>query len=544
MKRRIAVSMVIILLITSIFGPFPVSVSQAASTSDEITFRVAGTELVIEGRGVVTSYAAAQIIEGLGDALSTVKSLKIGYGITTIDDSLVSQLPVLDRVEVPETMGYIEGGIECKEFIADGSFYFDGFASSNYLERVEVHGTAYFRDYGLSNSPLLQEVVLSRACGITEGTFRECKNLRTVKVSEFQGVVEKIAFQDCTNLRSVYLCGNRYAELETTAFSGCSKLEILVLPGNLKRIESGAVSDSPKLKQVQIPESVSYIGENNFSSSDIFWEGNLPETEEDFFEELQGTMYLPEGDESWNAKKESFPEITWKEWNPKEYTINNIECIEAKPTVLPDDLFPYKIPVEESEDSIYCNISDARITNIRDESEYAPNAETPNMETAQDEQGEEYTNFRFKKLYRREVFRLPQNLNIGDYQSITIKADTSAQFVVDILNDDFHSYNIDQGYYTTTRYQYEYFVACSLYPFYNGSYQNRDQTDETPGIEEDTQIFEMKLSGKLVHKVDCMAYLSIGLANHIPDEDTLTRPLHYYVYTITLNPKDDTHKKW
>lgn len=160
-------------------------------------------------------------------------------------------------------------------------------------------------------------------------------------------------------------------------------------------------------------------------------------------------------------------------------------------------------------------------------------------ETVKDEEGEECTSFLFQKKHQRAVFRLPANLNIEDYKSITFKADTAVQFVVDILNDDLNSWNMDQGFYTKPQPQYGgYYFSDIVYPFYEGSYCDRGKTTQTPGIEEET-----KKIGQGNHKVDKMSYLAIALTEEIPDEDTITRPLHYYVYSITLNPKENTHKK-
>ena len=526
MRKKTAVIMTMVFVIMMILEPLPAETMQAA---DNITWELSGNEIVIRGSGAVSDSLGKEIWTALGeDVLSTVKSVRIEKGITSVDTMAFTDFPILNRFEVPETVDgmAITGRIKFKQFVADGNLFFSGFAGDDYLTSVEVKGTAYFRDYAFSGDSMLQKVVFGRACDIATGSFQGCKNLKTVEISEFRGVVEEEAFADCENLQSVYLCGSRQASLERKVFEGCTKLETLVLPENLKRIESMAVNDSPQLKRIELPESLSYIGAYNFSQSDIFWGGDLPETEEDFFEQQQGTMYVPQENDSWKEKKESYPAITWKEWNSKEMTINQIPLA----TPVPKPALP-QIPVVESGDAVYCNFSDALL------SEEAGGA--TKTETVKDEEGEECTSFLFQKKYQRAVFRLPANLNIEDYKSITFKADTAVQFVVDILNDDFNSWNMDQGFYTKPQPQYGgYYFSDIVYPFYEGSYCDRDKTTQTPGIEEET-----KKIGQGNHKVDKMSYLAIALTEEIPDEDTITRPLHYYVYSITLNPKENTHKK-
>lgn len=526
MRKKTAVIMTMVFVIMMILEPLPAETMQAA---DNITWELSGNEIVIRGSGAVSDSLGKEIWTALGeDVLSTVKSVRIEKGITSVDTMAFTNFPILNRFEVPETVDWMEitGIIKFKQFVADGNLFFSSFAGDDYLTSVEVKGTAYFSDYAFRGDSMLQKVVFGRACDIATGSFQGCKNLKTVEISEFRGVVEEEAFADCENLQSVYLCGSRQASLERKVFEGCTKLETLVLPENLKRIESMAVNDSPQLKRIELPESLSYIGAYNFSQSDIFWGGDLPETEEDFFEQQQGTMYVPQENDSWKEKKESYPAITWKEWNSKEMTINQIPLA----TPVPKPALP-QIPVVESGDAVYCNFSDALL------SEEAGGA--TKTETVKDEEGEECTSFLFQKKHQRAVFRLPANLNIEDYKSITFKADTAVQFVVDILNDDLNSWNMDQGFYTKPQPQYGgYYFSDIVYPFYEGSYCDRGKTTQTPGIEEET-----KKIGQGNHKVDKMSYLAIALTEEIPDEDTITRPLHYYVYSITLNPKENTHKK-
>ena len=130
--------MTMVFVIMMILEPLPAETMQAA---DNITWELSGNEIVIRGSGAVSDSLGKEIWTALGeDVLSTVKSVRIEKGITSVDTMAFTNFPILNRFEVPETVDWMEitGIIKFKQFVADGNLFFSSFAGDDYLTSVEV----------------------------------------------------------------------------------------------------------------------------------------------------------------------------------------------------------------------------------------------------------------------------------------------------------------------------------------------------------------------------------------------------------------------
>ena len=76
--------------------------------------------------------------------------------------------------------------------------------------------------------------------------------------------IENMAFESCSNLKSVKLSENLKA-IDGYAFYGCKKLTSVKVPKKVKVIGDGAFENCKKLKQVKIPSSVKKIGVDVFN---------------------------------------------------------------------------------------------------------------------------------------------------------------------------------------------------------------------------------------------------------------------------------------
>jgi len=97
---------------------------------------------------------------------------------------------------------------------------------------------------------------------VPEECFTENKELREVILPEGLVYVDAAAFAECENLHKVTLPSTLTA-VNYGAFFGCGALTSIELPEGLEQIQEGAFWGCG-LRQVRIPASVNFIGENAF----------------------------------------------------------------------------------------------------------------------------------------------------------------------------------------------------------------------------------------------------------------------------------------
>jgi hypothetical protein len=97
-------------------------------------------------------------------------------------------------------------------------------------------------------------------------SFYHCKNLKTVSLTVSTiHTIEMGAFSSCTQLESVALPGSLQL-IEDYAFEGCKNLTYIELPEGLKTIGAQAFSDCPSLQYIKVPKSVTSLGYNVFGN--------------------------------------------------------------------------------------------------------------------------------------------------------------------------------------------------------------------------------------------------------------------------------------
>ncbi|SFB71895.1 leucine-rich repeat protein [Ruminococcus albus] len=132
---------------------------------------------------------------------------------------------------------------------------------------------------------------------IRKGAFSNCYELTTVKVGKGVEIMEDKAFFDCTKLASINIPENTmylgrlcFAEsslksvtmprndcvLGDQLFSGCTKLETLILPSKLFTIPQLMCYNCSSLKNVTIPESVCSIADGAFRGCSSLKTLNIP----------------------------------------------------------------------------------------------------------------------------------------------------------------------------------------------------------------------------------------------------------------------------
>ncbi len=108
------------------------------------------------------------------------------------------------------------------------------------------------------------------------------------------------AFEGCRELKELVFTGSMDDSIhsnwiQSSAFSGCSKLETLVLPDGLKTIDSGAFYGCKSLKTINIPASVTSIGSGAFTDTDSLTAIIVDPANTAYKNDDKGVLYTADG---------------------------------------------------------------------------------------------------------------------------------------------------------------------------------------------------------------------------------------------------------
>ena len=92
------------------------------------------------------------------------------------------------------------------------------------------------------------------------GAFEGCTSLEKVKLPKNLKKIENKAFYSCSSLKEVEL-PETVTDIEWSAFAFCTSLENIKIPENVKAIEQYAFCECSKLKSIIIPKKVTQIGD-------------------------------------------------------------------------------------------------------------------------------------------------------------------------------------------------------------------------------------------------------------------------------------------
>lgn len=107
-------------------------------------------------------------------------------------------------------------------------------------------------------------VFASRPTVIPAYAFRECPNLREVRLPESVRDIKSQAFVYCRKLQSINL-PDGMTHIGANVFSFCTSLPEVKLPANLKELESYAFSECTSLRRVTMPANANLLGEMLFA---------------------------------------------------------------------------------------------------------------------------------------------------------------------------------------------------------------------------------------------------------------------------------------
>lgn len=236
---------------------------------------------------------------------TNLKEVNLPDNISVIPDYAFEKCTLLEKINIPQSLvqirndAFAESGI--KEFIAPDSFkeiWGYAFKDCKNLEKVDLNKTTSIGDMSFENCTKLSSIVLPNTL-VELGThvFSGCTLLNNIKMPSNPIEITNTFiygsgyYNDAKNWENGILYVDNYLittnndllnqqsinvkegtiVIAINAFTNNGKnLKSIVLPEGLKIIGSSAFSSLYSLSQINIPSSVISIGNNAFSSTDLY----------------------------------------------------------------------------------------------------------------------------------------------------------------------------------------------------------------------------------------------------------------------------------
>ena len=232
--------------------------------------------------------------------------------------------------------------------------------------RGEIYLGAYYGD--------------KKIIGICEKAFLNCEKITKIYLLDGLIAIEDSAFSGCTSLSEIEI-PKTVTHLGNRVFLNCSSLEALKLNDGLIEIGAEAFQGCSSLKEVTIPSTVKYIGENAFGGIEeltIFVELCRSEMPKDWAKDWSGSatvIWLEEdGDESCN-EDESETDISDTEIETESETETELEeesetvriPVINRPIKWPERFEPSSKPDTETEEETETEIESETETETKTE---------------------------------------------------------------------------------------------------------------------------------------------------------------------------------
>ena len=220
---------------------------------------------------------------------SSLKSLSIGYGITSLSQKNVSGISptrLLRHLTIPDTVTSINSaafnalGLESivvpnsvqsigiSDFSACYSLE-DIYLSSNL---IEIGNSAFLNCYSLKRVSIPSNVT-----EIGNNFFKYCFSLQTVNLPNLLTSIGVSAFEECNSLQSINI-PNSVTEIGNSAFLNCYSLQTANIPDSITQLRNYTFSGCWALQTVNIPSNLITLGQAVFSGCRSLRNIDLPST--------------------------------------------------------------------------------------------------------------------------------------------------------------------------------------------------------------------------------------------------------------------------
>ena len=185
---------------------------------------------------------------------SSIQSVKIGSGLTTISNYAFYSCKNLTEINLPKSLTSI-GNSAFRDCINLGTIDFPE-------SLIEINGYAFYGCNGLTDIKLPTKITR-----IENYTFYGCSSMTTAELPEALKSIGEYAFYGCEALEGIVIPDKTYL-IENDAFENCSALKSLKCGTGLRTIEYNAFCNCDALTEVTLQEGVTTIGNNAFYDCD------------------------------------------------------------------------------------------------------------------------------------------------------------------------------------------------------------------------------------------------------------------------------------
>ena len=221
----------------------------------------------VEFKGV--TYRVTSIGEKAFAGSLSLKSVTIPDSVTSIGEKAFNGCKSLKSIVIPDAVTsigeYAFGG--CKSLttkVEIGEKIIDGIKYLLYCNRT----AKVVQNGGYKGNIIIPEIVdfnerTYRVTSIGDRAFKDCNNLTSITIPESVTSIGDRAFEDCNNLTSIIIPDNIMSIGDMT-FSRCYALTEIVIPDSVKSIGYEAFELCSSLKGIVIPARVTEIKECAF----------------------------------------------------------------------------------------------------------------------------------------------------------------------------------------------------------------------------------------------------------------------------------------
>ena len=302
-KRICCMTMTVIIAVATMI--FPVDwmgrsvIVEAAETYGDYEYTVSGQNATItkyngsKGSVVVTSQINGYFVRSIGNrafaGCSSIYSITLPESVTYLGYSFVSGTQITS-ITIPKSVtsvgvemygrwgrvyGPLTGAMKLKEVVFEDGMteipaymcrttYNDESSSTiNNIETIRMPDSIEaIGDYAFCDCGKITSITLPKSLQtIGAEAFCNCDNITNVTFPKSLKKIGAKAYYDCDNILSVQFTYNSETRIEigTEAFGLCDKLTDINLTENVNRIGNLAFSGCTSIKDITLPESVTYL---------------------------------------------------------------------------------------------------------------------------------------------------------------------------------------------------------------------------------------------------------------------------------------------
>ena len=202
--------------------------------------------------------------DGIFQGCSALSSVLLPQDLQTMGSSAFSGCAALEKIDLPRAL----------KTIGDGAFQnCSSLAQADLPANLEKIGANAF-----SGCAALEEVSFpKKLSSIGNEAYKGCASLAMVTVPNNVKELGDGVFQDCTGLEAASLKDMNIDVLPANTFSGCTSMTELQLPKSITQIGEAAFNGCTSMTEFDLPDGITVIGEEAFKGCTAMTEIDLLE---------------------------------------------------------------------------------------------------------------------------------------------------------------------------------------------------------------------------------------------------------------------------